>query len=271
MIVSHKKEDPYGRVVLQRDHAALVHQIGGLFGNEQFERPEPWHLLKFVFLNHDRGWDRVDAGIQKDPQTGLPYSLVATPMEELLASSTASANFNTQNHPYCGLLSSMHVWGLFNGRYGLSDKVVVDSLPLESKQKALGMLAAELDRQETLKLELQKDAEFSGYLEKERLMQNYKLLQFLDTLALYFNEELSGSGKETSFLHVPKSKKEDCTVRLMPLGDHRYRLSPYPMQQKEVTLVMRTFRVAKSYDENVDYKAIFGRGPYKDITITLVE
>jgi hypothetical protein len=49
------------------------------------------------------------------------------------------------------------------------------------------MLAGEIDRQNSLKAEIANDAKSARWIEREHLFQNYKQLQFFDTLALYFN------------------------------------------------------------------------------------
>ena len=255
--------------MLQADHARLVHQIALCFGNDDFAAPKPHAEMMFLALNHDRGWDEVDACIQRNPDTSLPYSLVQTPMDELLGSSRRSADFNTKHHAYSGLLCSMHVWGLFNGRYGLSDKVVVDMLQGEMKVNADAMLNGELDRQATLKAELGGHSDFSEYLREPVLMQNYKALQFWDTLSLYFNAELSDAGETTTFLNVPRSSRSDCRVELKALGGSRYQLSPNPLGPKEVQLQQKSYVIDKS-DVDLDYSEVLERAQSRCQTITIV-
>jgi hypothetical protein len=60
------------------------------------------------------------------------------------------------------------------------------------------------------------------------LFQNYKQLQFFDTLALYFNRTHAGERGELKFDHVPLNEREDVTITVRPAGDGVYSLSPYP-------------------------------------------
>jgi hypothetical protein len=90
------------------------------------------------------------------------------------------------------------------------------------------MLSGELDRQNGLKEEIAKDPAISGWLEEARLFQNYKQLQFCDTLALYFNRSHPGERGEQSFEHVPLNAQRDTTVIIRPQGTGVYALSPYP-------------------------------------------
>ena len=83
-----------------------------------------------------------------------------------------------------GLMSSMHSWGLYNGRYGLSSLVLIDKIPPQDRPLAQRMLDGELERQKHLKAELAQEPEDFRLDRGKRLFQNYKQLQFFDTLAL---------------------------------------------------------------------------------------
>ena len=75
----------------------------------------------YVCRWHDRGWRDLDENPPLDPRTGLPYHLGETPIEITMLTSATSPHHNEAVHPYCGLLDSMHITGLYHGRYGLSD------------------------------------------------------------------------------------------------------------------------------------------------------
>ena len=90
------------------------------------------------------------------------------------------------------------------------------------------MLDSELARQERLKAKLGANPETAGWVEEQCLFRNYKLLQFFDTLALYFNMRHAGEHAEEVFVHVPKSDTVDVDVTLRPTGNGRYTLAPFP-------------------------------------------
>ena len=81
----------------------------------------------------------------------LPYNLIETPAEYITVTSRLSPDFNERQHPYCGLISSMHSWGLYNGRYGLSNHVLIKQFPEQERPLAERMLDGELARQKRLK------------------------------------------------------------------------------------------------------------------------
>jgi hypothetical protein len=123
----------------------------------------------------------------------------------------------------------MHSWGLYNGRYGLSDHVLIKQFPEQDRPVAERMLNGELARQKRLKVEVGKDARLADRLDEKKLFQNYKQLQFIDTLALYFNRIHPSERGKKVFEHVPLSAQEDIAVTIEPREAGVYALSPYPL------------------------------------------
>jgi hypothetical protein len=130
-------------------------------------------------------------------------------------------------------MSSMHSWGLYNGRYGLSKIVLIDNIPKADRPIADRMLAGELDRQKRLKSRIAQISEAAGWIEDKHQFQNYKQLQFFDTLALYFNRIHPGERVEQTFEHVPLNAAHDVNVTIRPKETGVYELSPYPFAAKD--------------------------------------
>jgi len=133
--------------VMMHEHTALSGQFARAFGNDRFEPVWPDDLMLYVVSHHDAGWAEFDRNPVSDETTGLPYNLIETPAEYITVTSRRSPDFNERHHPYCGLISSMHSWGLYNGRYGLSKLVLIDKIPPVDRPLAERMLAGEIDRQ----------------------------------------------------------------------------------------------------------------------------
>ena len=214
--------------IMMYEHTALSHQFARAFGNDRFQASEPNDLMFSVVLNHDAGWAQFDRDPVTDPATALPYNLVETPAQYITVTSRLSPDFNERQHPFCGLISSMHSWGLYNGRYGLSSMVLIDKIPPHDRPLAQRMLDGELERQKRLKAELGRDAATAAWIEEPRLFQSYKQLQFFDTLALYFNRTHPSERQETKFEHVPLNASEDASIAVRPRGKGHYELSPWP-------------------------------------------
>jgi hypothetical protein len=213
------------------EHTDLAAQFARAFGNDTFEPVEPRDIMLDVIANHDKGWVDFDADPETDPRTGLPYNLVDTPAVHITKTSAASPDFNARRHPYAGLISSMHSWGLYNGRYGMSEMVLIDTIAAEQRHLADRMLEGEISRQKALKLKLAADPQAAAWISDEHVSHNYKQLQFFDTLALYFNRTHEGARKETRFTHVPVNASMDVTVTIAPRQRGVYALSPYPFAE----------------------------------------
>ena len=214
--------------IMMYEHTALCGQLARAFGNDEFEPLAPLDLMVYVISHHDAGWLEFDRDPVIDENTGLPFNLIDTPMKYITVTSRKSPDFNERHHPYCGLISSMHSWGLYNGRYGLSKLVLINNIPPQDRPIADRMLVGELERQKRLKEEIAKDPRCSGRIDEKKLFQNYKQLQFLDTLALYFNRIHPSERSRQAFENVPLSAATDTTVTIEPRGNGVYALSPYP-------------------------------------------
>ena len=234
MIVQSAPDGDPRFVMTMTEHTTFAGKVGRAFGNDAFEPVSPRDEVLHIVDHHDDGWAVFDVQMQFDPKTRYPYHLVHTPLEEILKTSARSPTLNEQHHPYCGLLSSMHSWGLYNGRYGLSDHVLIDQIDPDVRPQVDAMLDGELDRQGRLKEKLASDPQTAGWLEESHVMQNYKQLQFFDTLSLYFHCNHVGVRSVVEFPHVPKNATEDVTVEISPGAGNSYVLSPFPLVEPGV-------------------------------------
>jgi hypothetical protein len=239
MIVQSAPEGEAHFVINMEQHTALSGALARAFGNDRFVGLDPLDEMLFVIDHHDQGWADLDSAPGRDAETGLPWNLVKTPFERIIKTSSLSPDFNEKHHPYCGLISSMHSWGLYNGRYGLSDRVLLDMLVDDNRRVASAMLDGEIERQDRLKARLADGADTAAWIEDDHLFQNYKQLQFFDTMALYFNQAPEGDRGEASFDHVPLNDREDVSVELRPKGGGTYALAPFPFAKDGTEISFR--------------------------------
>ena len=139
--------------IMMYEHTALSGQFARAFGNDEFEPLSPLDPMVYIISHHDAGWIEFDRDPVIDEKTGLPYNLIETPAEFITVTSKQSPDFNERQNPFCGLISSMHSWGLYNGRYGLSQHVLIKQFPEKERPIAERMLDGELARQKRLKAE----------------------------------------------------------------------------------------------------------------------
>ena len=255
MVQSAPEGEPHF-VITMSEHTALAGQFARAFGNDRFEAVEPRDEMIYLVDHHDHGWVDLDGEAPLDPKSRLPYNLVETPLNLIAPTSKQSPDFNTKHHPYCGLLSSMHSWGLYNGRYGLSDKVVILDMGDEAQATLKPFLDGELARQEQLKEELAQDSGAAAWIEEKHLFQNYKQLQFFDTLALYFNRVHADAREQAAFPHIPVNADEDVTITLRPAGNGVYELSPYPFSTDRLEVSFEGRWLAPLAGDDDDLKSV---------------
>ncbi len=230
-------------VLTMAEHTDLCGQMARAFGNDRFEPPSPFDEVVYIVENHDRGWDPYDSNPGLDPTTRVPYIMARTPTPDAVKTNRGSPDFNEARHPYCGLLSSMHSWGLYNGRYGFSKFVprtqATTSISVADVHRPLidAMLTYEEARQVRLKRTLAANPATRDWVEERHLFQNYKQLQFFDTLSLYFHLRHPGERGTETYVHVPLSAEADTTVTLKKIDERVYSLDPFPFADDRLTIV----------------------------------
>jgi hypothetical protein len=247
--------------IMMHEHTALAGQFARAFGNDQFAPVEPTDLMLYVVSHHDDGWAEFDRNPVSDEKIGLPCNLIETPAEHITVTSRRSPELNERRHAYCGLISSMHSWGLYNGRYGLSNLVLINIISASDRALAERMLEGELDRQRRLKAELTRDPQAAGWLDEAHLFQNYRQLQFFDTLALYFNRIHPSERREQTFEHVPLNAREDASITIRPRGEGVYELAPYPFAAKSAQFAYAGRQIRPGQKRNGGWSQILRESP----------
>ncbi len=251
------------------DHTVVAGQLARAFGNERFAPPEPRDVMESVISNHDAGWADLDARVLHDPETGLPYHLVDTPLDEMVHTSSKSADANERVHPYAGIISSMHSYGLYHGRYGLSDRLLIEVLPEELLPFVTEMLDGELERQERLRKELAADPATASWVTEDALFGNYKLLQFFDAFAIYLQCSSPGTRGTTDFLHVPQRDGDDVAITATELDAGTVSVDPWPFGTEKVTVATKG-RSMRPVDSETDLVEAFTAAPVTEQEVRIV-
>jgi hypothetical protein len=145
----------------------------------------------------------------------------------------------------------MHTYGLYHGRYGLSDKIYIDTLSADVRLQIDAMLAGELSRQARLKATLRLDPITADWADEPFLFHYYKLLQFFDTLALYVHMTPYQALTPTSFKNVPQALGQDVVIDAAPIGGNRVALTPFPFED-DVTMTTRGRTLLPTQDAAFD-------------------
>lgn len=226
-------------VLTMEQHTATAGILAQHFGGVgPFAPLEPRELLLGLVWEHDRGWAEVDAAAPRDPSTDLPWSVYQTPTSVSIGTGPRSIDHNERCHPYRGLLSSMHIAGLFTGRYGLDQTRILDVLDPSSRALLEPMVAAETDRQARLRRQLAADPATAPWVREAAVMHNYKALQTFDALALWLQVTHPARRQPTVLRHVPTSGGDHVAVTVTPRSEDRVVLDPYPFDVDPLELVI---------------------------------
>ena len=254
-------------VIAMHQHTAFAGSLAASFGNDTFAGLEPAEPMQFIVDHHDQGWADLDAAAPQNPDTGLPYNLTATPLAQIVTTSAGSPAFNEAHHPFSGIISSMHTYGLYRGRYGLSDKIFLDLIPDDLRPAVDAMLGDEEDRQQRLKEQLAADD--PDHATDEYLFHAYKQLQFFDTLSLYFHLAPEGERGASEFLNVPRAVGDDTSVSVTEQTGGVYGLDPYPFAEDDLELSTEG-RYLRPQPPGADLGALLARTPVAAQTVRLV-
>jgi len=177
----------------------------------------PYEAVVRAAIFHDAGWYRYQTSPRYDVATGkTPNFMQVPPDRTQLDAFQWAVDWLTDIDPYAGLLISKHRTGLWRGRYGAITH------PAHPFPPSLGPMVEAFIAEN----EARQNAQERG-LDPTEPWVNYQLLQFWDLLSLYFCVR----PPYQQFVEpVPNRYREGEGARLslMPLGDGRVTIDPYP-------------------------------------------
>lgn len=208
-------------VITMAQHTATAGQLAAALGGGLVERPEPFEEFVETVASHDAGWAAFDGRAPIDLSTGLPFHLLDTPPAEAALTPSVSADVNEKRSPWSGLLSSLHSSGLYNGRFGTSEPVVLDLLPVEHRPTFEAILKQEAARRDRLRSQIEVD--------EAMLWHAYLCLQFCDAVALWLQSTAPARRAGARFENVPTAVGADLVSVVVEVsGDSEVAVSPWP-------------------------------------------
>ncbi|QPV63733.1 DUF3891 family protein [Halosimplex litoreum] len=272
--------------VTQPDHAALAGQFADAWGNDDFDRPEPFDSLVLAAYAHDTGWRTYDR--RPHLADGDPVDFREMPAEPWIALYDEGIDAVAEMDAYAGLLVSMHGAGLRNQRYGLSPswpetppeyREFVDREHRRQRRLLEGLLDSEgggaredgtasgapdssatgADRD--LLRSLHADGGVpDGY--DGRLWADYRRLQAWDALSLAFCLTDDPPGYDEIGAVPTSDPRGDTTLSVARVGAEAYTIDPYPFEASPLAVSVPVRTVAKPIgDESSLARAYYGSGP----------
>jgi len=159
-------------LIRQTDHAVLSGFLAREWGNDLFQRPEPFESLQLATSEHDNGWREWELQPTIDPKTRLPYSFMSLPTDAHMELYQRGIERVVRSDRYAGLLVSMHASGLYDRARatipGFSAKYVKST---ETELVSTFLQGLKL-QQLRLKVDLRADAAIKEFVQDKLLEAN---------------------------------------------------------------------------------------------------
>jgi hypothetical protein len=244
------REDDRGVLAIgQPSHAWLSGQLARAWGNEQFGPVEPFAEVCLGADQHDVGWMPLDIDPAYNPQTGLPYSFIETPVDVHLRLWAEGTRQLLSQSRYATWLVSRHGSRLYERR-DLSKLSAADA----------DAVRRFLEDQRALRSEL------AGSLnaDEAELEHNSRLIWTWDylSLALCLNwDPATAKGAPST------NGKVD--IRVQPAGAGRVHLDPWPLAGRALSVRVEGRRLAGRSDSEAEMRRCFETAAWETLELRL--
>ncbi|HEV2294973.1 MAG TPA: DUF3891 family protein [Tepidisphaeraceae bacterium] len=262
-------------LITQHDHALLAGMLAEQFGNEMFAAPEPRaQTIRGVAL-HDCGWPLHDDAPTRNSQ-GLPSDVFETVRPVALKVWAASADRASAEHPYAGLLTSLHVLSL--SVFATSETSFAhEKFDLDNPQDRFAVIKFqqhEIARQEDLRqrlgLRAEKPLHHAGLPKQgmqraeDQLQFNFRMLQAMDAISLAACCTSPPMSQTQDVFRKPAGEK--VKLSLARRGNDVL-VDPWPFATREIALQIPACRVpGKAYGSDDELRAAYSAGSAEVLT-----
>jgi hypothetical protein len=252
------------RLVTQVDHAQLCTQLAEAWGGKHFAHPEPMGAVGLAARIHDQGWQDWDQQPRIDPATGRPYDFLTIPPDEHIAIYERCIRLAMEQHPYAGLLVSLHGVGLYQGRFGYMPALAAKEVDPAYVPLVDRFVAEQTTLQQELRADLQP--------EEQTLWTHYRWLQAWDALSVCVCLMDPSDGVTFPIGPVPHGPGgPDQPMVLQGAGEGIYTVSPWPFAMRRVDLeVPLRYVPNRAYESDADFLDEFDAAPTERLTVSLI-
>jgi Protein of unknown function (DUF3891) len=263
-----QEQDDQLVLIRQTDHAILSGFFAREWGNEQFTRPEPFASFCLAAAEHDNGWREWELLPGLDLKTRLPYSFMSIPTEEHIALYQRGIERLVKTDHYAGLLVSMHCAELYDRPRATIPGFSAKYVKADESQMANEFVQRLKLQQLRLKVDLRANPETKNLADEKTLQANYRRLEALDRLSLYF---CLAPLEAATIDQVPVDDEGGETDwDLRPEKRNIFTLAPYPFRRDPLDFGVMARRVPKRvYGDDLDLQKTVGRAPYFAMKFTL--
>jgi hypothetical protein len=263
-------------LALQIDHSRVAGYFAAHWGNQEFDRPQPYSSVVLAAGEHDIGWWEWEMKPSTLNDKGYPLDYHDGSLKYLgqlrLDFYKNAVDRVLQRDPYAAMLMAMHGVALMNAGYG--------KYAYPPDRTSDPRVKAYVDHQEQLRLQLldqlRRSEQFSQYTSDERVWTNYEYMEVFDQLAQFvcnrypLNSEARKLGPTNTLNDVDVPTKLDhkpVKINIDTVGENKAVLNPYPFDVDPLAVSFTARLVPKrTYRDGEDFLGEFYRA--ERITVT---
>jgi hypothetical protein len=254
-------------VIRQTDHAFLSGFFAREWGNEVFERPEPFASFCLAAAEHDNGWQEWEMLPGVDPKTFAPHTFMTVPTDEHIALYQRGIERAVRVDLYAGMLIVGHCVDLYDRARATMPGYSAKYVKSYEQHVAADFVQRLRLQQLRLKVDLRNDPAMRPFTDESRIKANQQRLDALDRLSLYF---CLGEGGDITIEDVPVSEQSEVDWQLREVGENRYTLDPYPFRREPLEFALLERRIPKRrYVDEGDLQKVLTAAPFYNARFTL--
>jgi len=254
-------------VIRQTDHAFLSGFFAREWGNEVFERPEPFASFCLAAAEHDNGWQEWEMLPGVDPKTFAPYTFMTVPTEEHIVLYQRGIERAVRADLYAGMLIVGHCMNLYDRARATMPGYSAKYVKSYEQHVAADFVQRLRLQQLRLKVDLRNDPAMRPFTDESRIKANQQRLDALDRLSLYF---CLGEGGDITIEDVPVNEQSEVDWQLREVGENRYTLDPYPFRREPLEFALLERRIPKRrYMDEGDLQKVLTAAPFYNARFTL--
>jgi hypothetical protein len=254
-------------VIRQTDHAFLSGFFAREWGNEVFERPEPFASFCLAAAEHDNGWQEWEMLPGVDPKTFAPHTFMTVPTDEHIALYQRGIERAVRADLYAGMLIVGHCMNLYDRARATMPGYSAKYVKSYEQHVAADFVQRLRLQQLRLKVDLRNDPAMRPFTDESRIKANQQRLDALDRLSLYF---CLGEGGDITIEDVPVNEQSEVDWQLRGVGENRYSLDPYPFRREPLEFALLERRIPKRrYMDEGDLQKVLTAAPFYNARFTL--
>ena len=267
LMILQQQSDPMV-AIRQTDHAFLAGFFAREYGNEVFQRPEPFDSFCLAAAEHDNGWQEWELEPGVDQKSYTPNTFMTIPTDEHIALYQRGIDRIVKVDLYAGLLVAAHCMGLYDRTRATIPGYSAKYVKAEEQQKANDFVQRLRLQQLRLKVDLRNNPATKPFIDENSIKANSLRLDALDRLSLFF---CLAASDETTIDGVPlndEGKEIDFFVR--SAGHNQFTVDPYPFRREPLDFAILARRIPKRrYSDQVDLQKVLTAAPFYNICYTL--